>query len=70
LVPFTRAVVPVVDLGGGGVVIDPPPGLLDEPAQLRGRDNPHPDPPPQAGEGMAGGKRRRVASMRAIKAML
>jgi 16S rRNA processing protein RimM len=32
VVPFTRAVVPVVDIAGGRVVIDPPPGLLDEPA--------------------------------------
>jgi 16S rRNA processing protein RimM len=30
LVPFTRAVVPEVDLAGGRVVIKPPPGLLDE----------------------------------------
>lgn len=29
LVPFTRAVVPVVDPANGKVVIDPPPGLLD-----------------------------------------
>jgi 16S rRNA processing protein RimM len=29
LVPFTRLVVPEVDLAGGRVVIDPPPGLLD-----------------------------------------
>jgi 16S rRNA processing protein RimM len=29
LVPFTRAVVPEVDLAGGRVVIDPPPGLLE-----------------------------------------
>jgi 16S rRNA processing protein RimM len=29
LVPFTRAVVPVVDLIAGRLVIDPPPGLLD-----------------------------------------
>ena len=28
LVPFTRAVVPVVDVAAGRVVIDPPPGLL------------------------------------------
>lgn len=27
--PFTRAVVPVVDLAGGRVVVDPPPGLLE-----------------------------------------
>lgn len=30
LVPFTRAVVPVVDLAGGRVVLDPPAGLLPE----------------------------------------
>lgn len=30
LVPFTKAVVPVVDLAGGRVVVDPPPGLLDD----------------------------------------
>jgi len=30
LVPFTRAVVPVVDVAGGRVVIDPPEGLLPE----------------------------------------
>jgi 16S rRNA processing protein RimM len=29
LVPFTKAFVPKVDLAGGRVVIDPPPGLLD-----------------------------------------
>jgi 16S rRNA processing protein RimM len=29
LVPFTLAVVPVVDIAGRRVVIDPPPGLLD-----------------------------------------
>jgi len=28
--PFTREVVPVVDLAAGRVVIDPPPGLLDD----------------------------------------
>ncbi len=36
LVPFTRAVVPIVDLAAGTLVVDPPPGLLaaaaDEPA--------------------------------------
>ena len=31
LVPFTRAAVPEIDLAGGKVVIDPPPGLLDGP---------------------------------------
>lgn len=29
MVPFTRAVVPVVDIDGGRVVIEPPDGLLD-----------------------------------------
>lgn len=29
LVPFVAAIVPEVDLAGGRVVIDPPPGLLD-----------------------------------------
>lgn len=29
MVPFTRAVVPVVDLDAGRLVLDPPPGLLD-----------------------------------------
>lgn len=31
MVPFTKAVAPVVDLAGGKVVIDPPDGLFDEP---------------------------------------
>jgi 16S rRNA processing protein RimM len=31
LVPFTRAAVPVVDVAGGRVVIDPPDGLFDAP---------------------------------------
>lgn len=30
LVPFTRTVVPVVDIPGGRVVVDPPEGLLSE----------------------------------------
>lgn len=38
MVPFTRAVVPVVDIAGGRIVVDPPVGLLDEPE----------DPPPEA----------------------
>jgi 16S rRNA processing protein RimM len=33
LAPFTRAVVPVVDIAAGRVVIDPPDGLLDAPRQ-------------------------------------
>lgn len=40
LVPFTKASVPVVDIAGGRVVIDPPDGLL-EPGE----------PEPQGGEG-------------------
>ncbi len=35
MVPFTRAVVPVVDLAGGRLVIDPPPGLLDDAGPAR-----------------------------------
>ena len=31
MAPFTRAVVPVVDLAAGTLVLDPPPGLLDPP---------------------------------------
>jgi 16S rRNA processing protein RimM len=31
VVPFTRAAVPVVDIAGGRVVLDPPAGLLDLP---------------------------------------
>jgi 16S rRNA processing protein RimM len=30
-VPFTKAVVPVVDPAGGRIVLDPPPGLLENP---------------------------------------
>jgi 16S rRNA processing protein RimM len=29
LVPFVQAIVPVVDVAGGLVVVDPPGGLLD-----------------------------------------
>jgi 16S rRNA processing protein RimM len=29
MVPFTRAIVPIVDLDAGRLVVDPPPGLLD-----------------------------------------
>jgi 16S rRNA processing protein RimM len=32
-VPFSRAVVPTVDIAGGRLVIDPPDGLLDEPGE-------------------------------------
>lgn len=30
MVPFTRASAPLVDIEGGRIVLDPPPGLLDE----------------------------------------
>lgn len=33
MVPFTRAAVPVIDIAGGRVVLDPPAGLLDTPTQ-------------------------------------
>lgn len=35
LVPFTRAVVPVVDIAGGRVVIDPPDGLFAAPGRQK-----------------------------------
>jgi len=45
LVPFVHAMVPVVDVAGGRLVVDPPPGLLDlsEPELLG------PEPPPDGG---------------------
>jgi 16S rRNA processing protein RimM len=49
MVPFTRAVVPVVDIDGGRLVLDPPPGLLDEPAASRRRSNPAIQSPSPAG---------------------
>jgi 16S rRNA processing protein RimM len=30
MVPFTRAVVPIIEFSAGRLVLDPPPGLLDE----------------------------------------
>ena len=33
LVPFVEAIVPTVDLDGGRVVLDPPPGLLEDAAE-------------------------------------
>jgi len=33
IVPFTRAIVPIVDLAAGRLVLDPPDGLLDPPRQ-------------------------------------
>lgn len=41
MVPFTRAVVPEIDLAAGRLVIDPPPGLFDN------RDIDHPDEEPR-----------------------
>jgi 16S rRNA processing protein RimM len=35
MVPFTRAVVPVIDIAGGRLVVDPPEGLLDPVAEIR-----------------------------------
>jgi 16S rRNA processing protein RimM len=47
MVPFTRAVVPVVDLPAGRLVLDPPPGLIDEPATSRHRQpQAKTEPPP------------------------
>ena len=40
LAPFTRAVVPVVDLDAGRLVLDPPPGLFEPAAD----DSPSPSP--------------------------
>jgi 16S rRNA processing protein RimM len=37
MVPFTRQVVPVVDLDAGRLVIEPPPGLLDPIPELKER---------------------------------
>jgi 16S rRNA processing protein RimM len=39
MVPFTRAIVPIVDLDAGRLVVDPPPGLLD-PVPQSGRRMP------------------------------
>ncbi len=61
MVPFTRAIVPVVDLDAGRLVLDPPPGLIDAPARARRRNSPHPNPPPQAGEGREGAEQGRVS---------
>jgi len=38
-VPFTEAIVPIVDLTGGKLVIDPPDGLFDE-GPVEGEDPP------------------------------
>jgi 16S rRNA processing protein RimM len=41
MVPFTRAIVPIVDLAAGRLVLDPPPGLIDDPAPRRRSRVPH-----------------------------
>jgi 16S rRNA processing protein RimM len=38
LVPFVAAIVPEVDVAGGRLVIDPPPGLLELGAEEPGRE--------------------------------
>ena len=43
MVPFTRAIVPVVDLDGGRLVVDPPDGLLDTGDGGKGEDGPGED---------------------------
>ncbi len=48
MVPFTRAIVPIVDLAAGRLVLDPPPGLIDVPARPHRRD-PHPSLPRKRG---------------------
>lgn len=35
MIPFTRAIVPVVDLAAGRLLVDPPPGLIDPVAEER-----------------------------------
>src|SRR4029077_15639100 len=35
MVPFTRTIVPIVDLAAGRLVVDPPPGLIDPPTPRR-----------------------------------
>lgn len=40
LLPFTKAFVPVIDLAGGRVVIAPPEGWSDEPAEAGSRGEP------------------------------
>ena len=37
MVPFTRAIVPIVEIEAGRLIIDPPPGLLDDGAAAPSR---------------------------------
>jgi 16S rRNA processing protein RimM len=49
MVPFTRAIVPIVDLAAGRLVLDPPPGLIDAaeaPAGRRKNRAQQPEPTP------------------------
>jgi len=48
MVPFTRAIVPIVDLAGGRLVVDPPLGLLEP--------TPKKPSPPEGGEGRVRGE--------------
>ncbi|HZG06717.1 MAG TPA: ribosome maturation factor RimM [Streptomyces sp.] len=48
LVPFVGEIVPEIDLAGQRAVIDPPPGLLDDRAEIAG--------PRVGGEGRSGGR--------------
>ncbi len=50
-IPFTRAAVPVVDVAGRRLVVDPPAGLLDE--EQGGGEEPPQDGDPPAGAGNA-----------------
>jgi len=63
MVPFTRAVVPVIDLAAGRLVIDPPPGLIDLPRPSH-RKHPHPVSPPLAGEGVKQNRPPRAGDVR------
>jgi len=65
IVPFTRAVVPVVDLEGGRLVLDPPEGLLDPPKKASRADHgvrtsASPQPSPPLGEREDGREKERA----------
>lgn len=53
LVPFTNAFVPEVDVAGGRLVIDPPPGLLEPAGPTEAVDEAVEEPADKAGEGGA-----------------
>jgi 16S rRNA processing protein RimM len=55
LVPFTRAVVPTVDVASGFLVIDPPPGLLEPGEPGPGEAEPEEAEPHDEADGGAGG---------------